>query len=441
MRRALCLLALLLAGCTASPGPLPGVGDVVRFAPSVAVSHDAPGGEPVVAAAEDGTLYVEGVGTALVGGQRTSQNHAWRSDDHGAHWQDITPPLLGQERSNDGFVAVHGTTVYVSNVFSLTLELYRSDDKGQSWQALPVPHLPLLMHRHWLVPAGDTLHLVVEALPPAFAPYLAGQPPPVALTGTPNEGLWYLQSKDGGMTWSVPAQIDPAVNFAGQGDLVASSDGQHLYVLRYADKDGALTPSYQQGRWYLLASDDAGQTWQRRDAFPLTSELASAVEPLALLPDGTLAMAWSQLAQNTSALRLAFSRDGGTTWQVPPLPAPGNVTQAQPWLAARGARLGLIWYQAGVAGPASKVNATWDGWYADVLNLTSQPELRAVRVAPALHQGNICARGPACGQGEDRRLLDYPWLAFGSDNLANAVWASTAWDKPSAFAVFAREAR
>ncbi|MCA1812434.1 MAG: glycoside hydrolase [Halobacteriales archaeon] len=441
---ALGLVALLCAGCTVPAGPLtaPASDAWPRFAASLPVSRDLPGAEPVVAVANDGTVYVEGIGTTLLDGQRTNVNKAWRSDDGGAHWLDITPPLLGQERSNDGFLALQGSTVFVSNVFSLTLDLYRSEDKGQDWTPVPVPHIPLLMHRHWLVPVGSALHLVVEALPPAFLPFLAGQPPPVPATGTPNEGLWYLRSNDGGLTWEAPVQIDPNVNFAGQGNLVASADGQKLYVLRYADADGALTPSYQQGQWYVLASEDGGSTWQRRDAFPLTTELASAVEPLALLRDGTLAMAWSQLVANHSLLHLATSADGGRHWSKPMLLGQGAVTQAQPWLAAHADRVGLVWYQADVPGPAAKVNASWSGWYADITGLGGAlPQLHATRVAPDVHHGNICARGPACGPGEDRRLLDYPWLAFGLDGTAHAVWASTEWEKPSAFTVFAREAR
>lgn len=443
------VLALLLAGCVSQSGPnapaaLPeDPGDVLRFV-STAVSQDAPGAEPVIASAPDGALYVEGIGATLVGATRTNVNKAWRSLDDGATWVDITPPALGEHRSNDGFIAVDkGGRVYVANVASLTLQMFRSEDQGRTWTPLPIPHLPLLMHRHWIVPTGDaTLHVTIEALPPSFAPALGGAP---ALPGSvpQNEGLWYMRSDDRGDTWTVPVQIDPLVNFAGQGNLVVDVAGEKLYELRYADRDGALTPTYEQGQWYLLASEDGGATWERREAFPLTSELASAVEPLALDPAGTLYMAWSQERDGTSLLHLASSRDGGRTWSAPRLLGDAGATQSMPWIAPRNAgELALVWYQADVHGTASKVNASWfahAGWISGAD--TDRPILASARATPeAVHEGNICARGPACGRGEDRRLLDYPWVVVGPDGRAHGVVASTKWDRPSAFAVYVGEA-
>src|SRR5438093_598399 len=99
----LVLLALLLAGCAASPAPI-APGDLLpHVLPPVAVSKDAPGAEPVVALAPDGTLYVEGVGRIDRPPSQVGQNvnKVWRSTDNGSTWQDVTPPLQGQERSND----------------------------------------------------------------------------------------------------------------------------------------------------------------------------------------------------------------------------------------------------------------------------------------------------------------------------------------------------
>lgn len=445
MRVLLLGAALLLAGCT-TLAPVDGPARL-RFDAPVAVSQEWPGAEPVLAMAPDGTLYLEGIGRAASPPATVegNVNKVWRSTDDGATWQDVTPPGLGQERSNDGFVAVAGDgTVYAANVFSLTFQVYRSDDQGETWQRLDVPNLPALMHRHWIVPVGDTVHVTLEALPPSFATFLGGVPPPLAQTGNPNEGMWYLRSEDRGDTWTAPVQIDPVVNFAGQSAMVASADGQRLYVGRYEEPGrDPVEYTYDAGHFYLLASEDGGATWERREMFDLAGETSTAVPGLALAEDGRLSFVFTQPVGNASRLHLAGSADEGATWSTPrevPLP-PG--THAMPWAVARGnGTLGVMWYAADEPGPARALDEPWFVDFAWVTDAAGEaPQVRAARVTPEpVHQGNICAKGPACRQGEDRRLLDYPWAVLGPDGRARLAFASTAWERPSAFAVYAREA-
>lgn len=445
----LALAALVLAGC-ASPDSA-GVpaqdaeGDLAaRFLPAVAVSRDAPGAEPVIATLADGTIFVEGIGSD--GTQNV--NKVFRSTDQGRTWTDVTPVGLGEARSNDGFLATgNGGTVYASNVFSLTLQMYASRDKGATWTLLPAPHVPAAMHRHWILPVGaSTLHLAMEALPPSYAGRLAGLPPVDAAPATPNQGMWYSRSDDGGQTWSVPVQIDPQVNFAGQGNMVVSDDGRFLAVLRYEEKQSSpLTPTYEKGHWYLVLSEDGGATWTRREAFDLTSELAAALPSTAIDARGNLYAVWSQERAGTSRLTLAHSTDHGRSWRILPLDTVGPAAQAMPWVALKhdGATLAIAWYEASTPGRASKVNATWDGAYAEVTGLDGDaPQAGSTYlVAKDLHRGNICARGPACSGPEDRRLLDYPWITLDAQGDARMVFAATQGKgKASAYSVVAVEA-
>lgn len=429
---------LLLAGCASPAAPSadapPGDGTLPAFLPPVPVSQPFPGAEPVIAVTSDGVLFAEGIG----GTPNGNVNKVWRSEDQGETWTDVTPPAVGESRSNDGFVAVgNGDRVYAANVFQTTFQLFRSDDKGRSWVPLPVPKVPALMHRHWVVPTGErTVHVAIEGFPPGFLPFLVGQGGVDAVQGTPNDGMWYVRSDDLGQTWSVPQHIDPKVNFAGQGPMVASPDGQRLFIPRYEDAGGAFAPKYEQGHWYMLASEDAGKTWERREMFDLQSELSTAVPGLALDAAGTLGFVWTQSDAGSSRLHIARSADGGRSWSQEAI-GPANGTMAMAWVAARGNDLGLMWYAADVEGTASQVNASWFVDYG----LLSNGTLKVTRVTPEpIHEGNVCARGPACGPGEDRRLLDYPWLVFDPEGRPNMVFASTKWDRPSAFMVFARGA-
>lgn len=434
MRLALALLSLLLAGCASDP-VLPARGPLA-FGDAVPVSLEWPGAEPVIASAPDGTLYVEGVGGTGDG----NVNKVWRSSDVGATWTDITPAGPGQERSNDGFVAVASDgTVYAANVFSLTFQVYRSEDEGRTWTKLAMPPVPPLMHRHWILPSGDsTLHVAVEALPPSFAPYLAGLPPPEAEALDGQAGMWYYRSDDRGETWSAPVQIDPIVNFAGQSNMVVSADGQRLYVARYVEPAAPTSYTYDDGRWYLLASEDGGATWERREMFDLTSEMSTAVPSLAIDAANALHFAWSQQVGEVSRVMLSGSTDGGRTWS-PPFAPTTNGTHAMAWIVPRGEGLGLMWYEAEAQGTASQVDSMWRIRYAEVDDpLGAAPIVRDVLVTPeSVHDGNICAKGPACEGEEDRSLLDYPWMTVMPDGRVAMVFASTKWDRPSAFAAVA----
>lgn len=440
MRALLVLAALLLAGC-AVPSTAPPAAQapaLPTFGLPVPVSTDYPGAEPVIAVAPDGTIYVEGIGAGPDG----NVNKVSRSDDGGATWIDITPAGPGEERSNDGFVAVSTDgTVYAANVFSLTFQVYRSVDEGATWTKLTLPPMPALMHRHWIVAQNETVHVTIEALPPGFAPWLAGAPSR-AEAGSPNEGMYYMRSDDAGETWSAPVQIDPRVNFAGQGNMVVSDDGRRIYVLRYEEDRPVEEYTYADGSWYLLASEDAGASWERRDVFALTGELSTAVPALALDSVGTLYMGWTQQVGDVTRALYAFSRDA-RAWSDPREPtaaAPG--THAMAWLAARGAgEVGMMWYSAAANGTARAVDAPWFVDYALISGAdTDAPSASVVRVTPEpVHHGNICAKGPACGPGEDRSLLDYPWMVY-HEGRAHLAFPSTEWDGPSAFAMVAVEA-
>lgn len=444
----LVVLGTHLAGCmNTHDGPTSEetIVSLPAFKDPVAVSTDFPGAEPVIAIASDGTLYVEGIGAH----EGQNVNKVFRSDDDGATWTDITPPFEGESRSNDGFVAVgNDDTVYAANVFSLTFQVFRSDDRGDTWTKLALPTMPALMHRHWIVPIGESdVHVVIEALPPTFAPWIVGGPTPTDTPGHPNEGLWYLSSQDKGTTWSTPRQIDPQINFAGQGNLVVSADGSQLYVPRYEEDRHAFEQTYEEGHWYLMASEDGGDTWERREMFPLTSELASAVMPLVLDTNGTLYFAWTQEDAGTSRNFYAHSADGGKTWSERRALAPHsgtNGTQAMPWITTRGpGSLGALWYAADTHAPAAVVDVPWFVEYARIEGADSaSPQARTLRVTETpVHHGNVCAKGPACEGQEDRSLLDYLWLVNGPDGRDHGVFASTEWDRPSAYAVYVGEKR
>ncbi len=425
-----------LAPGLAEPPALPALGTPVM------VSDRYPGAEPVVAVAPDGTVYFEGIGAAQTPTGTRNMNLVWKSIDDGATWVEVTPPGPGRESSNDGYLAVGPDgAVYVANVFGLTFQVFRSDDAGASWVPLNVPRVPLLMHRHWITAhPGGLVHVTLEALDPGAAPVLVGGPTQEQLPATPNRGFYHFFSRDRGDTWSLPQRIDDAINYAGQSNMATSADGERLYVMRYTEQGRApLAFTYEDGEFYLLSSEDGGATWQRRDAFALGGTMGSALTSLALDAGGVLSFVWSEAVDGTSRVVVATSNDGGASWSRHE-PLAGSGSQAMPFAAPLGpGRLGLVWYEADRPGLTGEIDATWRGHYAEVAGVGSAdaPVAASMAATSALHEGGICVAGPACGErGGDRRLLDYPWLAYGADGLPHMAFASTLWGRPSAFPVY-----
>lgn len=445
------VVALVTAGCVGTDtGPVddddsPGSLDEGRVAGPFNVSSTQPGSEPVVDVGPDGTIYVEGVGAIPEAEGETSRNvnRVFRSTDDGETWTDVTPPAVANQSSNDGYVAVGPDgAVYAANVFGLTFQVFKSTDQGDSWTPVNIPRIPALMHRHWIAPLADgEVHVTVEALDPGAATILAGQP---SLEGTVdtevNTGMYYTRSTDGGETWTEPTRIDPQINYVGQSNMVVSQDGEQLYVARYEeDEDQPNAYDYEDGTFYLLASEDGGDTWERRDLVALEGQSGTALTNLALDEDGTLYFTWSEGTDGRAVTQLAVSQDGGGSWQETQIDLSSG-TQAMPFAKALApGRLGVLWYDAHVDGMPGEVDADWHVHYAEVTDAaTASPSIEAVRLTGTVHEGNVCVLGPACSGDQDRRLLDYVWVEEGPEGQAHLAWASTMWDQPSAFPVYAQ---
>lgn len=443
MRRlglALLVAAVLAAGCLGSsdePPQPPGDGtDVDREGPQLAepvnVSKQFPGTEPVVDVAPDGTIYLQGIGQTESLRDDPDDlvlpplvNRVWRSDDGGATWTDVTPPLTGGNASCDGFVAVDGDgTVYAANCYiqaivgtgSTTLELYRSRDRGETWERLAVPPFPEPMHRMWIVPDGeDTINLAVEAL-------------------FPHGGLYHLRSTDDGDTWQGPTPVDPGSYFGS--DLAVGPDGTQ-YAARIETEFGQDGSYHYPGPWWMRVSTDDGVTWTRKPMFELEGELATVWQSLAVDEDGTAYMVWTETLDGTARLRYAFSTDQGDSWEGPRTIGTGDASHTLAWAHARGpGELVLTWYEAQERGAPPDLNASWRG-HVGVLSSadTADPTLTSTRATPwVVHEGPICVRGPACDG--NRELADYSWVDVGPEGQVHSAFADSTWTQPDAFPVY-----
>lgn len=147
-----------------------------------------------------------------------------------------------------------------------------------------------------------------------------------ALHVFPTPFLWLRSSRDGGVTWSAPQVLNPAVGLdtdcflgvcPGRGLAFDWNGGERLLFALY------LSDAGKNEQALCIYSDDGGQTWQRGEAVQHAAMLkkTSESQPV-LLPDGRLRL----FSRNSSRyVACCDSTDGGQTW-----------TKARPVEALRG---------------------------------------------------------------------------------------------------------
>ena len=197
-------------------------------------------------------------------------------------WLDAPPPLLPPEPGE-------GRDIYVGNIF-LNIGKPAFD-----------PAHPVFVRKRLAGPGPEA------DVPSA---YEAVETSPAPLRAAVCMHLVQLTSRDGGVTWSQPRFLTPAVKdedclFLGTGPGV----GLRLRHQPDDRKNGRLmVPVYKPGQAGLLLSDDDGVTWRRGGYIPTVDE-AQAVE----LNDGTVLVFGRQ--DEPGDTPMTVSRDGGDTWE------------------------------------------------------------------------------------------------------------------------------
>lgn len=413
----LVLAAPALAGCLGGSSPTPKAGEgtdarldgteatgypeLPTFSDPVVLTREAPGSEPVVDAASDGTLFYQGIGFGYVEEVVRLTNKVWRSTDGGSSWTDVTPPVTGKEATLDAFLHVGpDDTVYVANAAGGTLSLWRSDDLGETWIPLPVPQPPTPIHRMWIQTEADgTLHVAAAGL----------------VYNEPTTGLYYMRSEDAGVTWTPPENVDPEYTL---GSPLVVQDGSLYFVSLRRGTDG---------EWKLVRSPDGGDTWEDRPMWSVETQLESSWQSLVADENGTLYFTWAEMRNDTGRVLYRASNDRGETWsdehQIAGL---RDGSQTMPWASSHEAGiLDLVWYAAEETGAPAETST---GWYAHMARVDgadgTTPRMNITRLTPdPVHEGPLCNDGPGCSEG--RELADYPWIDHGADGAVHTAFAST----------------
>ncbi len=212
-------------------------------------------------------------------------------------------------------------------------------------RAVPMPGQPASWPDMVVGPHDDTLRVVYAV------PYNEGR------------GVHYLQSTDGGATWSTPTTIFDAV--AAQADsvdkprLAFDADYNTLHAVWL--KTGLIGETPGQAVMYAR-STDAGLTWST----PVTLTLGTTDWPrVAVAAPGQIFVVWNYAEAGTSAdlfkVGGQFSTDGGLHWaETQPLPGV-QVTGATGLTSDGGGGLHLVGAGQSATGEATLLYARWEG--------------------------------------------------------------------------------
>lgn len=348
---------------TASAGP--------SFATPVGLPNSNGFGEPSIATAPDGTLYVVAPGTGT-----------WRSDDQGTTWS-RQADTLGNSGDSDIAIDADGV-VYGSDLFN-SAPVSVSMNRAASYAYSTATNNGGSLDREWVAVSGHGN---------VFATVRDGG----------NEE--FSVSHDQGHTFSAPITV--ATNAGLRGNIYAASDVD-LYI------------PYSNGVVKLAVSHNGGSTWTSHNVASVggTECIFPGVARDAL---GTLYVTWCEFgslgfpSSGNARIYLAASKDDGATWSTPLVLSDDANFNVFPWIVAGNAgRVFVTWYEGvpilpDVLHVRDPVLAFLVNWHVEVswsLNADqAAPLFQRVAATGVTHTGPICTSGTGCLPGT-RGLLDF----------------------------------
>jgi hypothetical protein len=457
VRPALPLLALLLAGCVATPpapsAPPPGAAAALAFEVQK-LPGDFLGAEPNMVAGPDGDVWVIAVGSVLADpAQNINEGkvNLWHSADQGATWERQRDP--GPQDKNGTWCScdtdvdlgpdgtVYLTDFWVGNPVDHTLgqlpdapvplpvgapgqngfTTEASTDGGATWAPgnFVTVTRAFANDRQYITAGRDPGEVYLSYARAGF-----GLPVPI---DAPDAGLHLLRSTDFGRTYAQMSQPfqSTATSDAFIARLRVGEDGTVYYPWV------ASLGFNETATMVVAVSRDRGQTFERFVAGEAPDGVGG-LWPMQMDvgPDGLLHMAWmARDPAGGSRLLYARSADQGATWTPARVVGWSNGTALLPWIAHAGPGRAVIAYYGNPAPmyALDAPNATqWHAW-AIVIGNSAAEDLGPVQVAPwPVKVGTFCPYGAACP--EDRELLDYPAVTW-RDGWVHVTFAASLLDE------------
>ena len=421
------------------------------------------GGEPSIATAPDGTLYI-----SYPGGKGMN---FFRSPDDGKTWK---AGAFADANSGDTTVNVDRSgAVYQANLNgTFQGDVYKSLDGGRHWTkgvtatSSPLANVygpsatdsPFLMDREWTdayIPPGKTTNQArVYIGYHDFGPSI----------------IWVNVSKDGGKTFSQQQSVlsDPmaqANSFCNTipGGLKVVQSGPHagrVYVAWLAGSVATNVPTGCNitqldtfGQVWTAWSDDEGATWTDQLVYDagFGHDASAIFADLALDNAGNPYVAWTMNSgdlPHTGAkgdqwnIYVSASFNGGRAWTKPYTVTTDTGTHFFPAVAAGDPGHVVLAYIStpsvipqlpyGKPFPGEDANAKWFVYLSRSLNLlTGSPSWTQERLTPnAIHTGDVCTLGIFCTPGQligvqNRDLLDFIDVVMDPSGMVHVAYTDT----------------
>ncbi|HET6404999.1 MAG TPA: sialidase family protein [Candidatus Thermoplasmatota archaeon] len=392
------------------------------------------GGEPSVAVAPDGTIYVAAPvipAATLAGGflglADFGQIRVWKSTDGGATFtllNDENGRLTPKGRGNgDADISVGPDgSVYAIDLGG-GIPLYISRDAGATWEGKGnLNDKDTVTDRQWIDVEGELLAVI-----------WANQ------SAQDVRGIDITLSTDRGETWSHPRPlVDGMIQF---GPVEIAPGGTDLYI-PYVTFDGRALR--------VLASHDAGATWADHDtghAHPRPSYLGTPLpdvegrwSPTLIFPvlaadkAGNLFLVYSEYVPGgeTTQLMMTRSADKGVTWSEPTRVST-SANAVFPWIVAGEAgHVAVAYLASDLPLDPNKGVHEWRLEIAVSRDAADAASFEVAHTVERVHRGSVCSSGGGCTGGlvhvvayEDRALLDFFEMALTPEGKLVVVWTAT----------------
>jgi hypothetical protein len=240
--------------------------------------------------------------------------------------------------------------------------------------------------------------------------------------------------------------FQPVCNpMATRADTIANATGNTIIGNQVFDSKGTIygvftspnqtevppdTSSSMRYLWLAVSTNGLQFANQRIASAPLGDDLGGLFPIITVDKSDNLYVVWSQrkAPAGSSALKLSFSTDHGTTWAAPRTLTPAGQSALLPWIVAGNTGQVDVTWVGSTSGSANDPGANWYQYEAQSLDVLHGGSFNTVAVSPQpIRYGNVCLLGILCStEGDDGRiLLDFTSIDVDSHCNAHVTYGNS----------------
>ncbi|MFN2545666.1 MAG: hypothetical protein ABR600_14005 [Actinomycetota bacterium] len=376
---ALATVAPTADGETAAPAPGTALSGGITFDHASIVDPVRLDGEPDIAIAPDGSIYVSGPGSSA-----QQRSDFWKSEDGGVHWHNIG---VVPDMKDNGGLGGGDTELAVDSkggVWGMDQEglvcnaMFHSADGGKNFS-----------YSQGCEPGTDR---------PWMFTYTDKTGKVTAYFAANGEGLgcYFLSSTDG-TTWTNP----------NSGGVTGGPGGSCIGRGVVDQRNGDIYIPTGSG---IRKSTDGGKTWATTGNSGASGGAGTAgFGTLQIDAEGNLYQVWTELSKQ---IDVGVSRDGGKTWTKSAIKVPGLKSYIFGWpVVGDPGRLAVAFYGTPTPNDQTAAWRTYISFSTNALDATPTYQT-ALADEHVMHVGTVCLQGTACAASAtsvngDRTLADF----------------------------------